>query len=111
MSKFDLAAAKRGDVVQIKYVEGWFDAHFVGVSACGKRAVFEYNKSLFSRSIDDKSIRMKPKKRQMWCFPYINSLGHYETSPPFGTKGMAEKASKDVQKKCGDVQMIFVDEE
>jgi hypothetical protein len=46
MSKFDLEAAKRGEAVQIKSIEGWVDAHFVGVYVSGKFLVIEYKSLL-----------------------------------------------------------------
>ena len=112
MSKFDLEAAKRGEVVQVRSLGGWVDAHFVGVDITGKLAVIEY-KNIFVYPVSGcDEIRMKPKQREMWCFPYKDDIaGTIRISRLFDIKESAEDAPAYHLKRAGEIQMILVDEE
>ena len=109
MSKFDLEAAKRGEAVQIKSLQGWVDAHFVGVDITGKLAVIEYKNIFVYPASGCDEIRMKPKQREMWIFPYISS-GTVFTSTPCETKEEAEIVRLNFPNYTGEVQMILVEE-
>ena len=112
MSEFDLARARNGDSVEINFCDVWCDVHFVGATADGKRAVFQYKDGLFSRWLDDESVRMKPKQREMWCFPYKDDIaGTIRMSRLFDMKESAEDAPAFHLKRAGEIQMILVDEE
>ena len=109
MSKFDLEAAKRGEVVQLKGLQGWVDAHFVGVDITGKLAVIEY-KNIFVYPVSGcDEIRMKPKQREMWIFPY-SSDGVIFTSTPCETRSEAEIVRLNFPRPAGEVQMILIEE-
>tara|TARA_R110000822_G_scaffold26603_1_gene80025 strand:+ start:166 stop:492 length:327 start_codon:yes stop_codon:yes gene_type:complete len=108
MSKFDLEAAKRGDAVQVKSLKGWVDAHFVGVDTTGK-LVIEYKKFFVYPASGCDEIRMKPKQREMWIFPY-SSDGVIFTSTPCETMDEAEIVKKHFPKPAGEVQAILVEE-
>lgn len=116
MSKFNLEAAKRGGAVQIFGNDNWIDTHFVGLTRTGTYAVFQGNVNLYSDlrllPIDSEKIRMKPKQREMWCFPYWSGGSLFISSPQY-TKENAEKgaAAFVINVVAGPVQMILVDEE
>lgn len=116
MSKFNLEAAKRGDVVQILKNGNWIDTHFVGLNRTGTYAVFQENVGLYSDirflPIDSETIRMKPKQREMWCYPHWSG-GSLFISSPEDTKENAERsaAATVIHVVAGSVQMILVDEE
>ena len=109
MSEFDLEAAKRGEAVEINFCDVWCDVHFIGTTKDGLRAVFQFNDGLFSRWPDDKAVRMKPKQREMFIFPY-KSDGVIFTSTPCETREEAEIVKRNFPKPAGEVQPILVEE-
>ena len=109
MSKFDLEAAKRGEVVQVCSAKGeWQDIKFVGMA--GGYAVLGDPDDLQFFALNDHRIRMKPKpKREMWIFPY-SSDGVIFTSTPCETRSEAEIVRLNFPRPAGEVQMILVEE-
>jgi len=108
MSKFDLEAAKRGEAVQVLNFGEWLDAHFVGIDSHGYGVVERQNNNI-ERYVLGEHVRMKPKKREMWVFPYISSSVIY-TSTPCETREEAEIIKLNFPKPAGDVQAILVEE-
>lgn len=119
MSKFDLEAAKRGEPVQILVTVQhdkpmqWVDGYFVGLTKDRQQAVVEYDALFCFPNIHGCThIRMKPKKREMWAFPYKDENSDTtRMSRLFEMKESAEGAPAFLQKRVGEVQMILVDEE
>lgn len=116
MSKFNLDAAKRGDSVQLQISGTWKDCYFVGLTRTGTHVVLQEDGGLYYDirflPIDSEKIRMKPKQREMWCFPFWLG-GSLFISTPEDTKELAEKeaAALVINVVAGPVQMILVDEE
>lgn len=116
MIKFNLDAAKRGNVVQFFKNDNWVNTHFVGLTRTGSHVVLQEDGGLYYDirlfQIDSEKIRMKPKQREMWCFPFWLG-GSLFISTPEDTKELAEKeaAALVINVVAGPVQMILVDEE
>lgn len=115
MSKFYLEAAKRGEAVQFlsDLSERWEDAHFVGVCHGDDKIVLEYDNAVEIYFIDSHFIRMKPKQREMWCFPYVLGKGSETiyTSNMYRSEEDADEMRKGYKFPVGKSQMILVDEE
>lgn len=109
MSKFDLARAKNGDAVQSKISGIWQDCYFVGASKSEYLILVEIDGIIYHKSHESSDLRMKPKRREMWIFPY-SSDGVIFTSTPCETRSEAEIVRLNFPRPAGDVQMILVEE-
>lgn len=112
MSKFNLEAAKRGDAIQLQISGTWKDCYFIGVNKKGNLVLVEIDGVVYHKSHESSNLRMKPKKREMWCFPY-RSGGSLFISSPQDTKENAKRgaAALAINVVAGSVQMILIDEE
>ena len=109
MSKFNLEAAKRGEAVQWFWNNGWRDVHFVGTAKKENFIWVEHNGDVINRHIDDPSLRMKPKHREMWTFPYMSG-GVIHMATPSPIKQYIDGVIADTENVCGEVQSIWMDE-
>lgn len=109
MSKFDLEAAKRGEAVQSKISGIWQDCYFIGASKSGYLVLAEIDTVIYDTSSDSPNLRMKPKQREMWIFPYSLD-GVIYTSTPCDTMDEAKIVKKNFPRPAGDVQAILVEE-
>ena len=109
MRNFDLEAAKRGEVVQSKISGIWQDCYFVGSSKSKCLILVEIDGIIYHKSHESSDLRMKPKVREMWIFPYSLD-GVIYTSTPCDTMDEAEIVKKNFPRPAGDVQAILVEE-
>lgn len=114
MSKFDLDAAIGGEAVQAlnPKTNQWEDAHFVGVSKNIFLVVMELEHEFIG--FYGHQLRMKPKRREMWCFPLIRN-GALVMSNLYKSSEEAGRNLGEIHeygdRPLGDAQMILVDEE